>query len=469
MKVEFWGAAQTVTGSKHLIDFQGKRLLLDCGIFQGKRKEAFRKNRELPFDATSIDAVVLSHAHIDHSGNLPSLVRNGFTGPIHATTASRDLAVHMLLDSAKIQESDVKYVNKKRRAKGQTPFEPLYEQKDALLTIQRMRSQDFGVPFEPIPGVRCTYHFAGHMLGAAIVCLDFTPSTGEPFRLVFSGDLGRSEVPILRDPEVIENVDYLIMEATYGDRVHKVGGNATAMLERAAKETYQAGGKLIIPAFSVGRTQEIVYRLNCLHEEGNLPPFQVFVDSPLAVNATTVFREHVECLNDEFIEQLLKEEDQDPLGFRNLHYIRRVEDSKELNRYKKPCIIISASGMCEGGRILHHLKNNIDNPNNTVLFTGYQAPFTLGRRILDGHKEVKIYGEPHPVKARILKLEASSGHADADGLLDWAKAISESGTPKNVALVHCELDPATQFAERLRESGIPNVMIPKPGDSMNLG
>ena len=469
MKVEFWGAAQTVTGSKHLIDFQGKKLLLDCGIFQGRRKEAFRKNRELPFEAASIDAVILSHAHIDHSGNLPSLVRNGFTGPIHATTASRDLAVHMLLDSAKIQESDVKYVNKKRKRNGQKPFEPLYEQKDAILTIKRMRSQDFGVPFEPIPGVVCTYYFAGHMLGAAIVCLDFTPDSGEPFRLVFSGDLGRSEVPILRDPENVENVDYLIMEATYGDRVHKMGGDAEAMLTRAAKETYAAGGKLIIPAFSVGRTQEIIYRLNCIHEAGDLPPFQVFVDSPLAVNATTVFREHVECLNEEFIEQLLKEEDQDPLGFRNLHYIRKAEDSKELNHYKKPCIIISASGMCEGGRILHHLKNNIENPSTTILFTGYQAPHTLGRRILEGHKEVRIYGEPHQVKAKVMKLEASSGHADSDGLLEWAQGLAKSGRLKNVALVHCELEPASRFAERLRESGINNVMIPAPGDTMKLG
>lgn len=469
MKVEFWGAAQTVTGSKHLIHFQGKRLLLDCGIYQGKRKEAFKRNREMPFDAKSVDAVVLSHAHIDHSGNLPSLVRNGFDGPIFATNASRDLAVHMLLDSAKIQQSDVKYVNKKRKAKGQTPFEPLYEQPDALKTIQQMRSQDFGVPFQPIPGVTCTYYFAGHMLGAAVVCLDFQPDTGEPFRLVFSGDLGRSEVPLLRDPEIVDNADYVIMEATYGDRNHKAGGDALAMLERAARDTYLAGGKLIIPAFSVGRTQEVVYRLNQIFENGELPPVQVFVDSPLAVNATTVFRSHVECLNDAFTEQLLSEDDQDPLGFRGLHYVRKVEHSKELNNYKKPCIIISASGMCEGGRILHHLKNNIENPSTTILFTGYQAPHTLGRRILDGHEEVRIYGETHQVNANVLKLEASSGHADSDGLLEWAKGIAAAGNVRNVALVHCELEPATEFRNRLMEAGMENVMIPAPGDTMTLG
>lgn len=469
MKVEFHGAAQTVTGSKHLIHFQGKKLLLDCGIFQGKRKESFRKNREMPFDPKTLDAVVLSHAHIDHSGNLPSLIRAGFKGPIFATSASRDLAVHMLLDSAKIQVSDVKYVNKKRKKKGQSAFEPLYVQDDALQTIRQMRSQDFGVSFDPIPGVTCTYHFAGHMLGAAVVCLDFKPNEGEPFRLVFSGDLGRSEVPILRDPEVVENANYIIMEATYGDRNHKAGGDAMAMLERATKETFDRGGKLIIPAFSVGRTQEIVYRLNKLFEDKKLPPMQAFVDSPLAVNATDVFREHVECLNDEFIEQLLSEDDRDPLGFRDLHYVRKVQDSKDLNHYKKPCIIVSASGMCEGGRILHHLKTTIDDPRNTILFTGYQAPHTLGRRILDGHKEVRIYGEEYEVKAQVLKLEASSGHADSDGLLEWATEMASAGNLKHVALVHCELEPASEFKNRLVEAGIENVMIPAPGDAMPLG
>jgi len=305
-------------------------------------------------------------------------------------------------------------------------------------------------------------------LGAAVVCLDFQPESGKPVRLVFSGDLGRSEVPILRDPEIVDNADYIIMEATYGDRVHKAGGDALAMLEKAAKETFEGGGKLIIPAFSVGRTQEIVYRLNQIYENGDLPPMQVFVDSPLAVNATTVFREHVECLNEEFIQQLLSDEDQDPLGFRGLHYVRQAAHSKELNKYKKPCIIISASGMCEGGRILHHLKNNIEKSNTTILFTGYQAPFTLGRRILDGQKEVRIYGEEYQVNARVLKLEASSGHADSDGLLEWATMTAAAGNVKNVALVHCELDSANPLKKRLVQAGIKEVMIPAPGDVMEL-
>ncbi len=468
-KVEFWGAAQTVTGSKHLVYFEGRQLLLDCGIYQGKRKEAFHKNRDLPFDARKLDAVVLSHAHIDHSGNLPSLVRNGFAGPIFASSASRDLAVHMLLDSAKIQESDVKYVNRKRAKKGQTPFEPLYTQEDAVKTIRQMRCEDFEQSFEPIPGVTCRFHFAGHMLGAAIVELEFKPKIAAPFKLVFSGDLGRSEVPILRNPEVVSDVDYLIMEATYGNRNHKAGGDAEAMLLEASKRTFDQGGKLIIPAFSVGRTQEVVYRLNLLFESGKLPPMKVFVDSPLAVNATTVFREHIECLNDDFAQQLLSEDDQDPLGFRDLHYIRKTEHSKQLNNFKEPCVIVSASGMCEGGRVLHHLKNNIEKSSTMILFTGYQAPHTLGRRILDGQKEVNIYGDPYQVKAHVMKLEASSGHADRDGLLEWAGEIGANGQLKNIALVHCELDSAEEFRGSLQQNGFQSVMIPAPGDCMPLG
>ncbi len=468
MNVEFWGAAQTVTGSKHLIHFQGHQLLLDCGLYQGRRKEAFRQNRDMPFDAAKVDAVVLSHAHVDHSGNLPSLVRSGFTGQIHATSATRDLSVHMLLDAAKIQESDVEYVNRKRVKKGQTPFEPLYVQDDAIQTIEKMRCQDFGQPFEPIPGVTCCFYFAGHMLGAAIVELQFRPDGGKPFKLVFSGDLGRLEVPILKNPQIVADADYLIMEATYGDRRHQSGGDPDAMLEQVAREIYESNGKLIIPAFSVGRTQELIYRLNKLFEAGKLPPVQVFVDSPLAVNATTVFREHVECLNRKFVNQLLSEDDQDPLGFRDLHYIRKVAHSKQLNVYDKPCIIISASGMCEGGRVLHHLKNNIEKPNTTILFSGYQAPYTLGRRILDGEKKVNIYGDPYHVNARVLKLEASSGHADQTGLLEWAKDIATAGDLKNVALVHCELEAAQAFKQQLQAAGIANVMIPARGESMEL-
>ncbi len=468
MKVEFQGAAQTVTGSRHLVHAGNQRILLDCGLYQGQRKEAFRRNRELPFDPASIDAVILSHAHIDHSGNLPSLVRGGFRGPIFATTATRDLSVHMLLDSAKIQESDVKYVNRKRKKKGQALFEPLYRQDDALAAIRLFRCCEFGVPFQPLPGWNCTFHFAGHMLGAAIVELQLPADPGPPVRLVFSGDLGRLEAPILRDPEIVRGADYLIMEATYGDRNHLPGGDAEAMLLETARQTYEDGGKLIIPAFSVGRTQQIVYWLNRIFERGDLPPMKVFVDSPLAVNASEVFREHVECLNESFIQQLLSEDDSDPLGFRDLHYVRKVADSKSLNEFNQPCIIISASGMCEAGRILHHLKSTIQSPKNTIMFSGYQAPHTLGRRILDGAREVNIFGEPFQVRARVRELESTSGHADQTGLVQWAREIAAAGNLKNVALVHCELQPARVLQGLLNESGIEPVLIPAPGDEMAM-
>ena len=469
MKVQFWGAAQTVTGSMHLVHVGGKKVLLDCGLYQGKRKEAFKRNREMPFKGSEIDAVILSHGHIDHSGNLPSLIASGYRGPIYSTSATRDLAVHLLLDSAKIQQYDVKYVNKKRKKKNQTLFEPLYSQEDAVQAIRQFRTIEYGSWFAPTDGANCRFHVAGHMLGAAIVELDLQTEDKGPVKLVFSCDIGRSEMPILKDPVTVPDADYVIMEATYGNRNHEKGGDAKAMLLEAAKNCYDSGGKLIIPAFSIGRTQEIVYRLNLLWESGDLPKMKVFVDSPLAVNATNVFREHVECYDDETIEQMLSEEDEDPLAFESLTYIRDSKFSRELNSFEESCIIISASGMCEGGRILHHLKHNISKPNTTIMFTGYQAPHTLGRIILDGSKDIiKIYGEPYEMKAKVCKLESSSGHADQQQLVEWAKEMNKAGNLKRVALVHCEMDGAEPFRELLQQGGIENVMIPARGDSMPL-
>ncbi len=452
----------------HLVHVGGKRVLLDCGLYQGKRKIAFEKNRKIPFDAKSIDAVVLSHAHIDHSGNLPSLIRGGFRGPIYSTSATRDLAAFMLLDSAKIQKYDVKYVNKKRRRKKQRPFEPLYQQHHAVQTLKQFRTVEYQQPFSPCEGVECEFHFAGHMLGAATVELNLRDSPGDkPTKLVFSGDIGRAKVPILRDPQIVEGADYIIMEATYGNRNHIKGSDATKILKQTAQDTYDTGGKLIIPAFSVGRTQEIVYRLNLLAENGELPKMKVCVDSPLAVNATDVFRSHVECFDDDMVNAILEEEDQDPLMFRDLTYVRRAEVSKALNHLKEPAIIISASGMCEAGRILHHLKNNIEKENTTILFAGYQAPHTLGRILLDQSKDrVRIYGEEYEVKCKIAKLEGSSGHADQEELLDWAKETCDRGNVKGVALVHCELEPAEEFKSRLAKRKIQPAIIPAPGDEM---
>ena len=470
MKVQFWGAAQTVTGSMHLVHVAGKQVLLDCGLYQGKRKIAFEKNRELPFDPKEVDAVVLSHAHIDHSGNLPSLVRGGFRGPIYSTSATRDLASFMLLDSAKIQTNDVKYVNRKRKRKKQKLFVPLYEQRHAAQTLRQFRTVEYEQPFSPVEGVDCEFHFAGHMLGAATVELNLRDKPEDkPTKLVFSGDVGRTKVPILRDPQVVEGADYIIMEATYGNRNHSKGVDATKVLKQAAQETWDSGGKLIIPAFSVGRTQEIVYRLNLLAEKDELPKMKVFVDSPLAVNATDVFRSHVECFDDDMISAILEEEDQDPLMFRDLTYVRSSKLSKALNHLKEPAIIISASGMCEGGRILHHLKNNIEKENTTVLFAGYQAPHTLGRLLLDRSLDIiKIYGEPYEVKCKVAKLEGSSGHADQEELLDWAKATCDRGNVKKIALVHCELEPAEEFKAKLAKRKMQPAIIPEMGDEMLL-
>lgn len=468
MKVEFCGAAQTVTGSMHLVHWQGKRLLLDCGLYQGHRKLAFEINRKLPFPAGSIDAVVLSHAHIDHCGNLPTLVRNGFRGPIYSTAPTRELAAIMLLDSAKIQVSDVAYVNRKRMRQQQAPFEPLYVEQDAIATERLFRAVEFMDEFSPLPMIKCRFHEAGHMLGAASVEVLLEQVGQRPIRLVFSGDIGRPNAPLLKDPKTIDHADFLIMEATYGDRLHPPEQDANKILRETAEATLRNRGKLIIPAFSVGRTQEIVYRLNQLNEQNLLPLIPVFVDSPLAVDSTAVFRRHQGIFDAEAIEFTAADEDHDALTFPTLKYIRAVEDSKRLNTMAEPAIIISASGMCESGRILHHLKNHIGQTNTTVLFAGFQAPNTLGRRILDGAKRISIYGEDYEVRAKILRLESTSGHADQRELLEWARSTSHRGQLRKIALVHCEVEPATVFASLLRKENLSDVIIPAKGEFMSL-
>lgn len=492
MNVTFWGAARTVTGSMHLVECGGQRVLLDCGMYQGRRKEAFERNRNLPFDPRTVNAVVLSHAHIDHSGNLPSLVKGGFRGTIFATSASRDLSAVMLLDSAKIQEQDIEYVNKRRNRNGETPFEPLYTVHDATQTLRQFRTVEFDDWFDVVRGVRCRFHLAGHMLGAASVELELTPEKGDrhraetageasgdfaarsqspfskPVKLLFSGDIGRPSMPILPDPKTVSGADYVIMEATYGNRLHEAGGDAMRMLREIVTKTWKQNGRLIVPAFSVGRTQEVVYRLNLLAESGELPPIKVFVDSPLAVSASEVFRAHPECFDEDMVQQILSESDRDPLRFDNLFYIRKVEHSKALNSLQEPCVIISASGMCEAGRVLHHLKNSISDPRNTVLFTGFQAPHTLGRRILDGSPTARIFGEEFPVRATIAKLESSSGHADQAELLAWAEAANAEKTVRQFALVHSEMEASFPLKQLMLERGLPNVTIPDRGDRMAM-
>lgn len=468
MDVQFWGAAGEVTGSMHLVTVGRHRVLLDCGMFQGRRKHAFEKNRKLPFDAASLDAVVLSHAHIDHSGNLPTLVRNGFRGKIYATPATRDLCRHMLVDSAHIQKSDVRFVNRRRRRQGKTPFEPLYLIGDARRALKRFRPVDYERPFEPAPGIRACFVDAGHILGSASVVLDLSEN-GRERRLVFSGDIGRRGLPILRDPRIPREADYVIMESTYGDREHPPPSKARDYLRDCAASAYESGGKLLVPAFAVGRTQELVYRLNQLWEAGDLSPVDVFVDSPLAIDVTEVYAAHPECYDREMRETIATDSDGDALGFHRLRYVRSAEESKSLNSRRGPAVIIAASGMCEGGRILHHLRNHAGKSSTTVLFVGYQAQHTLGRRLLEGHDEVRIFGEPIRINARIERADSYSAHADRTGLIEWAEEVRDAGRPLTYFLVHGEEAAAESLADDLREAGTAEVVVPARGDRFTLG
>ncbi len=465
----FSGAAQTVTGSAHLVEVDRQRILLDCGLFQGRRKQAFERNRSLPFDPHAMDAVLLSHAHIDHCGNLPTLVRGGFRGPIFATSAACDLARVLLMDSAQIQENDVAYVNRLRRKQGKHEFEPLYTQEDARRTLGLLKEVDYRSEYEVLPGVVATFFDAGHMLGSASIRLEMREANGTRTTLVFSGDIGRNETPILRNPEIPDRANYLLMESTYGDRLHPEKTDVREVLRSAVHQAFEQQGKLIIPAFSVGRTQEIVYRLNELSEADHLPEIPVFLDSPLATEAMAVFKSHPECFDQETISRISREEDQDPLAFAHFHYVETVEQSKKLNEAKGPCVIISASGMCESGRVTHHLKNSISDPSNIVLFSGYQAPHTLGRKILEGQTYVPILGSDVKVRAKICRLEGMSGHADQSELLAWARAVAEQGALKGTALVHGELESMQAFAEVLRESNFRNVETPASGQIWDLG
>ncbi|RME47872.1 MAG: MBL fold metallo-hydrolase [Caldilineae bacterium] len=461
MELQFWGAARVVTGSMHLLSVNGRKLLLDCGLYQGRRKIAFEINRTLPFDASEIDALVLSHAHIDHSGNIPSLVKNGFRGVIWCTRATKDLLQYMLRDSAHIQESDVRYVNKKRRRQGKKPFEPLYTDDDAVRALSLMEGVDYHTPFSPIPGVEAFFRDAGHMLGSANVTLDIDDG-GRHKRLAFSGDIGRKHLPILRDPEYVSDADYIIMESTYGNRVHAPIENAAADLKEQVLKTFDRSGIIIIPSFAVGRTQEIVYALHQLHEADEIPQLDIFVDSPLAVNVTEAFRTHPEVYDEEIKAFMENEHVKNPFGFEDLQYIRDVEDSKKLNTRREPAIIISASGMCEAGRILHHLKNHIGDPRNTVLFVGYQGEHTLGRKILEGQSPVPILGDHYEVRAEVHKLDGYSGHADRNGLLNWLEQASKTKSPRRVFLVHGEPDNMFPLAEAIEKRGL-RVEVPERG------
>jgi metallo-beta-lactamase family protein len=466
MKIQFLGAVRTVTGSMHLLTVNGARILLDCGLFQGRRQESLERNRNLPFDASTIDALILSHAHIDHSGNIPTLVKHGFQGNVYATPASRDLCAAMLLDSAHIQEYDARYVNKQRAKKGLPPVEPLYTVEDATHSLQHMVSIGYDRPWPVTPDATLTFRDAGHILGSAISVLDIEEPS-QKRRLVFTGDLGRKGAPILRDPQPVENVDYLIIESTYGDRLHGPIESTDRALRDVIISTYQQGGKVIVPAFSVGRTQELVYALHRLTKAKKIPELPIFVDSPLSVNVTEIFRLHPECYDEELRQFLASGDQRDAFGFYRLTYIRSVEDSKELNFLRQPAIIISASGMCEAGRILHHLKNNIEDPRNTVLIVGWQAPYTLGKRLVDREPMVKIFGEEYRLRARVEIIDGFSAHADREGLLEYGRQINSSRL-KVVFVVHGEEPSSLALADGLSHLGIMSVIVPSQGEEHEL-
>ena len=463
MRITFWGAARTVTGSMHLLEVNGARILLECGLFQGRRRETYERNRNFPFDPRRLDAVILSHAHIDHSGNLPHLIKAGYQGPIYATPATAHLANLMLLDSGHIQESDAAYLNKKRRRRGEPPIEPLYTMEDAALVAQYFMPVHYNTPFEVAPGVVGRFVDAGHILGSAAVVLDIEEK-GRTRRLWFSGDIGRPHLPILRDPVLPEKADFLLMECTYGDKPHRDPQPAFEELREVTLRTLERGGKVIIPAFAVGRTQELVYAFNRMIREGSLPRIPIVVDSPLAVNASLIYRAHPECFDQEALTLLHNHED--VLGFGLVEYVRSVEESKALNDRHEPMVILSASGMAEVGRILHHLKNNITDRRNTVVIVSWQAPNTLGRRLADGAKRVRIFGEWYDVRAEVVTIGGFSAHAGQDILLKYA--LHTRDTLQAIYLVHGEPKGADPLRERLGEQGLDPVYYPDRGDSVGL-
>jgi metallo-beta-lactamase family protein len=469
MNITFHGAARSVTGSQHLLEVNGKTIMLDCGLFQGRRKEAFERNRHEMIPGESVDCLILSHAHIDHSGRIPRLVQNGFRGDIFCTSATRDLCAVMLMDSAMIQEKDVEFVNRRRKKNGQRPFEPLYGKADVGQAMGQFVGLSYNRRHLLFAGIHLTLVDAGHMLGSAHVILDIEDQeTGQQRRLVFSGDIGRADIPIIRDPVPLsEGADILIMESTYGNRSHPPYQASEQELQHIVNETASRGGSLLIPAFAVGRTQQIVYALHKLHSDGLIPDLPIFVDSPLATRTTEIFRLHPEVYDAEIREFLLTDDDNNPFGFGRLQYTQTVEQSKALNSLKVPAVIISSSGMLEGGRILHHLRNRIGDARNTLLITSWQAPNTLGRQLVEGARTVRIYGEEHQVRARLEILTGLSGHADREGLLDFVRVMQRK--PQQTFVVHGEEESAASLAEALRnELKLENVVIPEPRQSFTL-
>ncbi len=465
MKIHFYGAARTVTGSMHLVEVNNHKLLLDCGLFQGRRKETYQRNRTFPFPPSEIDAVILSHAHIDHSGNLPNLVKQGYSGPIYTTNATAHLDNIMLLDSGYIHEKDAEYLNKKLLKQGKPLIEPLYTKDDAGRVAPLFNCVRYKESFEPVPGVKAHLVDAGHILGSAAVVLDITEN-GKTSRLWFSGDIGRPGLQLIKDPVLPDNADFLIMESTYGDKEKRDLDSTFIEFREVVQRTIARNGRIIIPAFAVGRTQELVYYLHQMVEAGDIPIIPVFVDSPLAIRASQVFREHPECFDKETRDFISGDKHHAALDFEGLKYTLSVEESKAINFTKPPYVVISASGMAETGRILHHLKNHIEDSRNTILIVSWQAPHTLGRRLADGEKQIKIFGEVYHRRAEVVTINGFSAHAGQQLLLDYAQATRKS--LKKVFLVHGEPRGAEPLMEKLKAGGIMDVVYPERGAVFDL-
>jgi metallo-beta-lactamase family protein len=465
MELTCLGAARTVTGSMHLVRTRQATVLLDCGLFQGRRRESFQRNRDLPVDPGALDAVVLSHAHIDHSGALPVLQKRGYRGPIYATPATRDLCAEMLMDAAHIQVSDARHVNRLIQRDGvpMDPVEPLYEPDDVTRTLAAFVGVPYHRPQTIAPGVRLTLLDAGHVLGSAIVVLD-VEEDGETRRLVFTGDLGRRDMPILRDPEVPDGTYALLMESTYGDRRHPPLQEMQDSLARVVNEACGRGGKILIPSFALERTQDLLYALSALLRDGRIPPVPVYVDSPLAVRLTDVFRMYPECYDAPTRARILGGDS--PFDFPTLRYVSAKEDSIAIGQAAGPAVIVAASGMCEGGRVLHHLQGLIESERNTVLIIGFQAQHTLGRRLVEQRPKVRIFGVERERFARVVVLNGFSAHADRDGLLAFAEETRRRGPLRQVLLVHGEPQAQDALRDALTASGFPSVRIPEPGEQL---
>lgn len=456
MKITFHGAARTVTGSKHLVETEnGKRILLDCGLFQGMGGEADVLNRQWGFDPSSLDAVVLSHAHIDHIGLLPKLCKDGFRGPIWCTPATQSLVEILLLDSAEIQESDARFASRQRQKRGLPPEAPLYTLADAQAVLPRIRTLPYGASQTLFPGIELCYTDSGHILGSAAINLTITEKE-RTTRLTFSGDVGQYRDMILRQPEAFPQADVVLCESTYGDRLHaETQPTLEALRFHVAETCGRNKGKVIIPAFSVGRTQELLFQLNELYNKGQLPGVPVFVDSPLSAEATRVVKSHPECFNAEVARQLRS--DNDVFGFPGLHFTQSVEESKAINVVEGPCIIISSSGMAEAGRIKHHIRNNIGREENKILLVGYADPHSLAGRLKNGARRVRIFGDEFEVRCDVQSLEGMSAHGDADDLVHWLSCQERKPV---ICLVHGEIERQQVFKEHLLSLGYPEVFIP---------